>query len=457
MHPDLITQVLIVEDEFDQAELLSAKLRGQGCQTSIVNTIKKAEAEFERRLFDVVVLDWRLKDARSGEEFLLYLRDGYPAAYVVVYSSYPEANARCTELGADDFVLKGHYGLDAVTLAVHRGLRRSRQKIDAVIASEHRAPALERMVGVAPAMQRLREQIHRAATSNAPVLIQGETGTGKELVAQAIHEQSSRSEFRFVTVFCPGVPESTLESELFGHVKGAFTGAQEGRMGLFESGNRGSIFLDEICELPISLQAKLLRAVEYKLIRKIGSNDEKTVDVRVIAATNRNLSQAVKERVFREDLFHRLRGIEIQVPSLREREGDIELLIRHLLKSKGLDPDRLLVAEVVKTLLSYHYPGNVRELELMIERAIINSDGKPLSVIDFGLLAANKYRLPSEDGLFDRSIQDARAEFDRIYCRHWLNINRGNVQKTAAAIGMSRNRLTHRLKDLGIVADDFRR
>ena len=299
-----------------------------------------------------------------------------------------------------------------------------------------------RFIGQSPSLSQLYEKLERAAGTDATVLLEGESGTGKELLAEAIHEHSARADGPFVVVDCGAVPKNLIESELFGHERGAFTGAERMRQGAFEQANGGTIFLDELGELPLTLQTRLLRVLDRRQLRRVGSEDAIDIDIRVVAATNRNLDREVEESRFRLDLFHRLAVILIRVPPLRERHGDVEMLARHFVRTYGGD-EAELTKEAIENLERYRWPGNVRELRNYMERLVLLGDSAPqldLSKSD------DPMREAARSGLAYRQARAAALEaFTEAYVEDMLKRHGGNVSKAARHAGVARRHF-HRLK-----------
>jgi two-component system response regulator PilR (NtrC family) len=365
--------------------------------------------------------------------------------------------------GAYDYLTKP-FKVDEVSLVVDRALeRRSLARDNLALRDEIKGRyRLDRLLGKSPPMQRVFDTIKKTAPGRASVLLVGESGTGKELAARALHELSQRADRPFVAVNCGAIPETLLESELFGHVKGSFTGAHADKQGLFEAAHSGTLLLDEVAELPVAMQVKLLRVLQERKVKPVGGVVEREVDVRIVAATNRDLETEVEKGTFRQDLFYRLDVIRIRLPPLRERREDLPLLVDHFLrkfsaehgcKVAGVDP------EAMQALMAYHFPGNVRELENLIERAVILATGDRLALDAFPSLGRLSAAAPSltnaplvpESGLdLERVVED----FERSIIISALERTGGNRTEAARLLGVSFRSLRYRLSKLGITGAD---
>ncbi|HET8644321.1 MAG TPA: sigma-54 dependent transcriptional regulator, partial [Vicinamibacteria bacterium] len=368
-------RILVVDDEPSMRDMLSIMLAREGYEVQLAESRAAAARVLAGAPLDAVITDVKLPDG-DGIEILRHVKTGSPETAVIVMTAFgsTQTAVAAMKLGAHDYLVKP-FDVDELKIVLRNALEREQlreenRQLKAEFRSRH---GLERIVGVSRAMAPVFDMVRSVAPTSTTVLVTGESGTGKELVAKAIHAQSTRSEAPFVSVSCAAVAETLLESELFGHVKGAFTDAHQNKKGLFEAAHRGTIFLDEVGEMPASMQAKLLRALQEKRIRRVGGTDEIDVDVRVIAATNRSLESMVREKRFREDLFYRLNVIPLHLPPLRQRREDIPLLAEHFLErfaSVMGKPVKRISEEAMQRLLAYAWPGNVRELENVIERAV---------------------------------------------------------------------------------------
>jgi two-component system response regulator PilR (NtrC family) len=381
-----MAHILVVDDERSICELLEITFRKDGHRVEVVTNGEAARRRLVSGIFDIVISDIRLPDL-SGVDLLAYAREVSPSSVFLLITGVPtiETAIAAVNSGAHRYVIKDHELVDQLRHGINEVQERLQLRSEARYLRRElrRFTGLDNIIGRSAKMRPIFELIQTVAPQASRVLITGESGTGKELVARAIHENSARSQAPFITVNCGAFPETLLESELFGYLKGAFTGANEKRQGLFQAANGGTLFLDEIGDMSPSMQVKLYRVLQEGKIRPLGSTEEEDVDVRVIAATNRNLEKAIASGDFREDLFYRLSVIPIHVPSLRERRDDIPLMARSFLERftktmqkaiEGIDP------AVMAQLETYDWPGNVRELENTIERAVALETGRMISL-----------------------------------------------------------------------------
>ena len=439
--------VLVVDDEEGMRSFLA---RALGSRCGLVEAAPSAEAAAElanRIHFDVVILDIALP-GKSGVEWLRELKAGGFAGDVILITAFADIDTAIQALraGAADYILKP-FRLDQILAAVKRSLDRSRLVRENFVLKRQLADRSgdEGIVGQSEAIQKVRAMVRRLAPLPSTVLLQGESGTGKEVVARALHELSPRASRPFVPVNCGAISPDLIESELFGHAKGAFTGAADARNGLFYYAQGGTIFLDEIAELPQAIQTKLLRVVEDRRIRPVGSNREVPVDVRIIAATNRDLGRAVAEGRFREDLFYRLDVVAVTLPPLRERPGDIAMLARHfvLQLAPHLGVEALpLTADVARALAEYPWPGNARELRNFIERSLILGH-YPLEALAIADAASDL------DGDAAGS-PDSLAEVEKRHMLTVLEASGGNKTEAARRLGISRKTLERKCALWGI-------
>jgi two-component system response regulator PilR (NtrC family) len=370
-----MSRILVVDDEQSMREMLGIMLRKEGYEVVVADSRAQAAAVLGHETIDMVVTDVRLPDG-DGIEILRHVKAASPETIVIVMTAFgtTETAVAARKLGAEAYVLKP-FDVDELRIVVRDALAHRRLREENVILKREvgQLHGLDRVIGTSKVMASLFEMVRAVAPTSSTVLITGESGTGKELVARAIHGLSGRSDAPFVSVNCGALPDSLLESELFGHVKGAFTDARESKKGLFEAAHSGTLFLDEVGETSAPMQVKLLRALQERRIRRLGGTEEIAVDVRVIAATNTPLEDLVREKRFREDLFYRLQVIPIQTPPLRERREDIRLLAEHFLDAVSREMGKGVVRisdEAFACLERYSWPGNVRELENVIERAV---------------------------------------------------------------------------------------
>jgi two-component system, NtrC family, response regulator PilR len=378
--------LLIVDDERSICELLEISFRKEGHKVDVAGNGETAKRKLASQIYDIVVSDIRMPDM-DGVELLRYCKEVSLATKFILITGVPTLDTAidAVNFGADRYVIKGDRLLDELRLAVEQVAESLELKKEAGYLRRElrRLTGLDHIIGTSPKMKAIFELIENIAPQNSRVLITGESGTGKELVARAIHEHSTRAKNPFITINCGAFPETLLESELFGYIKGAFTGANENRRGLFQAAHGGTLFMDEIGNMSVTMQVKLYRVLQEGKVRPVGSTDESDVDVRVIAATNKNLEEEITAGRFREDLYYRLSVIPIHLPALRERREDIPLLAREFLdrfsksmnkKVEGID------AEAMRRLEVYEWPGNVRELENTIERAVALESGSRISV-----------------------------------------------------------------------------
>jgi two-component system response regulator PilR (NtrC family) len=382
-----VGNILVCDDERSICELLDIALRRDGHKVETVTGGEAARRKIESAIFDVIVTDIKMPDI-DGVEVLRHAHQVSPESGVILMTAVDDYEAAVEAVkagGATDYIRKSPRLVDEVKLAIARSLSKAsltRQNF-ALRRDAAARNSLDNIIGGSPALEKLKQTIRSVATTSSTVLVFGESGTGKELVARAIHTCSPRDTEAFVSVNCGGFPETLLESELFGYVKGAFTGANQNRRGLFEVADQGTIFLDEIGEMTMAMQVKLLRVLQERTVRPVGGTAEIAVDVRVIAATNRDLDKQVGEGTFREDLYYRLNVIPIRVPSLRERREDIPLLANHFLKKYAPAAGKSIhgvAASSLEVLAHYEWPGNVRQLENTIERAVALESSAELHV-----------------------------------------------------------------------------
>jgi two-component system, NtrC family, response regulator PilR len=379
--------ILVCDDERSICEMLDIALRREGYKIETVTSGEAAKRKIDGALYDVIITDIKMPKI-DGIEVLRHAHQVSPDSAVVLITAVDDYEAAVQAVkagGASDYIRKSPGMVDEIKLAIRRSLENvalSRQnfvlKRDA--ASRN---SLDNIIGVSAAMKKLKETIRTVASTGSTILIQGESGTGKELVARAVHACSPRAAEGFVSINCGAFPETLLESELFGYVKGAFTGANQNKRGLFEVADRGTIFLDEIGEMTLAMQVKLLRVLQERNVRPVGSTDEIAIDVRVIAASNRDLDKQVAENAFREDLYYRLSVIPICVPPLRDRREDVPLLVNHFLKKYAPAAAKSIThvhPASLDALCHYEWPGNVRQLENTVERAVALEGGEELHV-----------------------------------------------------------------------------
>src|ERR1700690_772529 len=442
--------MLIVDDESGIRESLGALLRDEGYQTECVASGEECLDQLTKRSFDLVLLDVWLKQM-DGLDTLdqIQKQDGAPMVVMISGHGSIETAVRATKLGAFDFIEKP-LSLEKVVLVVRIALENLRleeenRRLRAELEERHQ------ILGSSVPMKALRRSSDLTAPTNGRVLIYGESGTGKELVARALHANSSRRSMQFVEVNCAAIPEELIESELFGHRKGSFTGASEDNAGKFQKADGGTLFLDEVGDMSLKTQSKVLRVLEEQRVEPLGSNQAITVDVRVIAATNKKLDEEIGRNLFREDLFYRLNVIPFYVPALRERTEDIPILAAHFLadfcEAYGKKPKEFS-APAMEVLLSYPWPGNVRELKNLVERLVIMC---PSPRIEPHHLPPELFRGASKSPQKPyESLQEARSAYEREFVLRKLEESRWNMTKAAQSLGLERSHLYRKMRSLGI-------
>ncbi len=447
-------RVLIVDDDLSLCETLEAGLNRRGLTVSFRTSADDALLALSTEDFDVVVTDLNMTGKGGLElcERIVERRSDLPVVVLTAFGSFETAVA-AIRAGAYDFISKP-VQLDVLAIALrragqHRALRDEVKRLRLEVGHPSR---IESFVGQSPAMQRVYDLLARVADSDASVLVTGESGTGKEVVARALHRQSRRPG-AFVAINCAAVPEALLESELFGHVRGAFTGAQDARPGLFVEARRGTIFLDEIGDMPLGLQPKLLRVLQERRVRPVGSTNEIPVDVRILAATNRDLESAVEDKRFREDLFFRINVIQIPLPPLRARVGDILLLAQHFIQELARRTGKSVKGvsvEAATKLLAYPWPGNVRELMNCVERAVALTRHDQIVVEDLPDRVQNHHSAQIVLGGDDPTQLLPMDEVEKRYILRVLEAVAGNKTAAARILGFERKTLYRKLERFGV-------
>jgi len=459
--------VLIVDDDDGMRHVLTVILQDRGYEARGVPGGEEALKELEARDYDAVISDGRMPKM-DGIALLREIHKRSPDLTVVVMSAYGTTDTAIAAMkeGAYDYISKP-FKPDEVVLVLRKAEERERLKRENErLRSElSRAFRLESLVGDSPVMQEVGRQIRKVAAVKTTVLVTGESGTGKELVARALHELSPRAAMPFVPVNCGAIPGELMESELFGHVKGAFTDAVRNKKGLFAEADGGTIFLDEVGELPQPLQVKLLRVLQEEEIRRVGDSRSEKVDVRVVAATKRDLAQLVARGLFREDLFYRLNVLNLRLPPLRERKGDIEALATHFIAKYNLRLGRKvrdIAPDALQLMADYRWPGNVRELENAVERAMVLCEGETITadVLPDLMIApgsATGEGGPDGEGRTigtDLSIKKASRALEADLIRRALRRTRGNRTRAAELLEISHRALLYKVKDYGIDPDE---
>lgn len=457
--------ILVVDDEAGMREVLQIVLENGGYNVHLADCPEAAIAYLEKRSADLVLTDLYMgKDKQAGLNLLGYLQKNQPMTPAIMITAHGtvQSAVEAMRLGAVDYLQKPFNSNDEILLRIKRAIEQRElvRENQAFRMEQSRTARPDTMVGNSPAFRKVIEMINRVAALPSTVAIHGESGVGKELVARALHNLSPRSEKPFVAINCGGIPETLLESELFGYKKGAFTGANQDKEGLFVVANGGTIFLDEIGEMPPVLQVKLLRVLDNNCVTPVGGLTPVTVDVRVISATNRNLMEMVEEGSFRKDLFYRLNVIPIQVPPLRERVEDIPLLARHFIakhaQSMGCTP-KPISPEAEKILIRNLWPGNVRELSNVLERALGLSSNETIELDDLPPylrdIQAPQAAVPliSEDNGID--LEGVVAELESDYIRQALEASHYSQQKAAKLLGLTPRSLRYRLEKYNMSAE----
>ncbi len=435
-------RVLVVDDEADIRELIDLTLIRMGLVADCAGSVAEAKALLAEERYQLCLTDMRLPDG-EGLEIVRHVAEHCAATPVAVITAFGSAENAVAALkaGAFDYLAKP-LGLDQLRALVKSALSLPGQdegrEIDPLLA----------LVGESPAMQQVRSLIERLARSQAPIYISGESGSGKELAARLVHGQSARAEGPFVPVNCGAIPENLMESEFFGYRKGAFTGAEADRDGFFQAANGGTLFLDEVADLPLPMQVKLLRAIQEKRVRKVGSTVEEPVDLRIMCATHRNLRECVDKGSFRQDLYYRLNVIELRMPSLRERREDLPALVAAILERVGGDRRPVFSSGALQALAQYPFPGNVRELENIIERATALCEGDTVEAEDLHLLPEEA---PEEAvGRGSETLDDYLNRLERQAILDALNKTGFNRTAAARLLGVTFRSLRYRLERLGI-------
>jgi two-component system response regulator PilR (NtrC family) len=452
-------RILVVDDERSMQEFLEICFRRDGHDVATAGDVASALSLLESDEFDVVITDLQMP-GRSGLELLHAVREVSPDVAVILITAFATTETAIAAMkeGAYDYVTKP-FKVDEIRLVVDKALEkkllsRENRRLRSELQSQLRHRDL---IGTSAPMHRIYELVNQVAETKTNVLLSGESGTGKELVARAIHTRSDRRDRPFVAINCGAIPENLLESELFGHVKGAFTGAVSGKEGLFETADGGTLFLDEVGELPAALQVKLLRVLQERTLRRVGGTSDRRVDVRILAATNRRLEEEVAAGRFREDLYYRLNVIQIALPPLRERLEDVPLLVQHFVEKYARElgkPIREVKDGALRRLLSYAYPGNVRELENVIERAVALSKS---GVVEEDALPPQLLR-PPEPTAAERispagvDLEALVNDYERGLLLEALRRSRGVKKRAAHLLGISFRSFRYRLEKLGLDA-----
>ena len=452
-----MNSILVVDDEKSLRDFLTIMLENEGYAVETASSGEKAVKLILEKEFDLVLTDFRMKKA-NGIEVLEAVKKHNPITPVVLMTAYASAETAVEAMkkGAYDYISKP-FNVEDLQLTVKNAI----EKKTLADQNHYLKSALkdkfgfDNFIGTSPAMQKIFRLIEKVADSNATILIGGESGTGKELVAKAIHFNGARKNYRFVSINCGAVPENLLESELFGYEKGAFTGADSSKVGLMEIANKGTFFLDEVGEAPLSIQVKLLRVLQEREITRVGGNKTISIDLRIVAASNKDLAKAVNNKTFREDLYYRLNVIPVELPPLRARVEDIPLLIKHFInkynedrqgenKIQGIHPDAIRLME------QYSWPGNVRELENVIERAVVLEVGDTIQIsslpdgISGDAEPSSEMTLPSSDQPVD--LEKTLDQIEKKMIRGALDQSNGIINKAAKQLNLSFRSMRYRIQ-----------
>ena len=450
-----IAEILIVEDEVAHAEAIEEGLSRLGHRCTVVHDGESAIARLAGQAFDVVVTDLMLGKGPSGLDVLAAAQKHQPAAKVILVTAHSSVDTckQALQHGATDYIEKP-LDLDELRVVVQRAAEETAQRrlIRDLKQQLDEKYGFENIIGHSKEMLEILQAARRIARSDLPVLILGESGTGKELLANAIHINSNRASGRFVAINCAGLSETLLEDELFGHVKGAYTGATTDRPGRFEHADGGTLFLDEVGDMPLAMQAKLLRVLENGEVIRVGSNEPRHVDVWVLSATNSDLAAKVKDKRFREDLYFRIQGATIRIPPLRERRGDIPLLVEHFLRQSAEEHGVKITGvtgEAMRVLMGYPWPGNVRQLRNVVENMVVLASGTKLDVRD---LPAEIYRPPQEviDGQFVQLAGLSLEQAERELIRSTLKMTGGNREQAAKILAIGERTLYRKISEYGL-------
>jgi two-component system response regulator PilR (NtrC family) len=442
--------VLIIDDEPDIRELIEITLGRMNLDTLSAGSLADARSLLSQHDFQLCLTDMRLPDG-DGLELVSEMQAAYPHIPVAVITAHGSTETAIIALksGAFDFVSK------PVDLMKLRSLVASALKLSEAPVDQEPVDQTQRIVGNSRAMKALRLQIGKLARSQAPVFISGESGSGKDLVARAIHASGPRKDKEFIAINCGAIPGELMESEFFGHRKGSFTGADQDKIGLFQAAHGGSLFLDEIADLPLHMQVKLLRAIQEKSIRPVGSQTEIPVDIRLLSATHKNLAREVEDGNLRQDLYYRINVIELKVPPLRERKDDIPLLANHILHYLSATAE--ISGEAMEALCAYDFPGNVRELENMLQRACALAENQQIQLADLPDLGSPEPTRTADRGIAEKpdkaadySLEKHLEAIERQAIEKALQETKWNRTEAARKLGMSFRSLRYRLKKLGL-------
>jgi two-component system response regulator PilR (NtrC family) len=452
-----MARVLVVDDERSMQEFLEIFLRSEGYEVETAGDVQSASLHVENDDFDIVISDMQMPDG-TGIDVLHATHEHSPETVVIMITAFASTENAIAAMkdGAYDYITKP-FQVDELRIVIEKAMEKKQLSSEnRRLRSELRTQARDRsIIGSSRPMQRVFEFVNQVAATKANVLVSGESGTGKEMVARAIHENGDRRELPFIALNCAAIPENLLESELFGHVKGSFTGAIQNKVGLFELADGGTLFLDEVGELSLPIQVKLLRAIQEKTFRPVGGTSDNLVDVRIVSATNRCLEDEVAAGRFREDLYYRVNVIEIALPALRERTDDIPLLVAHFIDKYSRELGKRIdgfTSDAMECLLEYPFPGNVRELENVVERAVALTVSPEMSreALSPALLSpappAKSTKIPPE-GI---NLEDVVNDFERTLLAEAMRGAGGVKKRAAKLVGVSFRSFRYRLEKLGL-------
>ena len=450
-------KILIVDDELSILSTLKDVLEDEGFETTTADSAESAMEILQRssvNRFQAALLDIWMEEI-DGIELLEWMKDRYPRLPVIMMSGHGtiETAVKATKIGAYDFIEKP-ISLEELLITLNHALKEAALLRENEELRMRQKPQNVEIIGVSPAIKKVLEQIELAAPTDGWVLINGENGTGKELVARQIHGKSLRQQGPFIEVNCAAIPDEIIESELFGHEKGAFPGATSLKIGKFDQANGGTLFLDEIGDMSLKTQSKILRVLEEQRFERVGGTEMFEADIRIIAASNKNLQEEIAAGNFREDLFYRLNVIPIDIPPLKERKKDIPLLIEHFLNQfaeNGKSQKKKISKEALNSMMAYHWPGNVRELKNIVERMIImvRTPTITLKHVPPVIRMANQELLQVDS--FPTAFREAKETFEKQFIQTMLMKNNWNISKTAESIQLERSNLHRKIKQLEIV------
>jgi Response regulator containing CheY-like receiver, AAA-type ATPase, and DNA-binding domains len=461
------SRILVVDDEESIREFLEIMLKKEGYEVTLAEDGQKAKDLLTKKSFDMIISDLQMPHV-TGIELLKHVKDSYPDTVFMLITAFgtTETAVEAMKMGAYDYLTKP-FKIDEVRMNIQNALRSKNLEVENRTLKKElvKEYSFQNMVGNSAPMHAIYDMVKRVSQTPTNVLITGESGTGKEVVAKAIHYNGPLKDRPFVTVNCGAIPENLMESEMFGHKKGSFTGAVADKVGLFEVADGGTLFLDEVGELPLTIQVKLLRAIQERVIRRVGATDDMKVDVRIIAATNRNLEEMVAKGGFRQDLFYRLNVINIRTPSLRERRDDVPLLANHFLKKYNERLNKAIGAistEAMEILKKYDYPGNVRELENMIERTVALEGGAtilpeslpPMVNTPSGRKMASSNEIEIGDDGVD--LDKVMGQIEKELLVKAIHSANGVKKRAAKLLHISFRSMRYRIEkyNLGVVGDD---